>query len=178
MPNPYFSYQSGYPFVQPQFQQQSFQAQPQQQMPMMQMPQSQPGSSINWVQGDIGARAFYVQPGTSTLLMDSEAQNFYIKSADVSGMPTMKKYAYSEVVEEPLRLESHDKSEIDTAFHATREEVKKLQEEMNELKDKLAQMEVENRNLKEQSKQNQNGGRKNAESKSSKCFSSERHKYS
>ena len=163
MPNPYFSYQSSYPYVQPQFQQQSFQAQPQQQqMPMMQMPAQQSSKGINWVQGDIGARAFYVNPGTSELLMDSEGQNFFIKSADMSGMPILKKYAYTEVVDEPLKLESHDSSEIDTAFHATREEVKQLHEEMKELKDKLAQMEVENRNLREQSsKQNQNGGRKN-----------------
>ena len=161
MQNPYFNYQSNYPYVSPQFQQQSFQAQPQQQQ-MMQMPATQSSKGINWVQGDIGARAFYVNPGTSELLMDSEGQNFYIKSADMSGMPMLKKYAYSEVVEEPLKLESHDSSEIDTAFHATREEVKQLHEEMQELKDKLAQMEIENRNLREQSsKQNQNGGRKN-----------------
>lgn len=164
MPNPYFNYQPNYPYVSPQFQQQSFQSQQQpqqQQMPMMQMPVQQSSKGINWVQGDIGARAFYVNPGTSELLMDSEGQNFYIKSADMSGMPMLKKYAYTEVIEEPLKLESHDSSEIDTAFHATREEVKQLQEEMKELKDKLAQMEVENRNLKEQSKQNQNGGKRN-----------------
>lgn len=152
MPNPYFNYQPNYPYVSPQLQQQSFQAQPQ-----MQMPVQQSNRGINWVQGDVGARAFYVAPGTSELLMDSEAQNFYIKSADVSGMPTMKKYAYSEVVEEPMRLESKD--QVDTAFHATREEVKQLHEEMNELREKLSQMEEENKSLRESNRSN--GGRKN-----------------
>lgn len=161
MPNPYFnSYQQSYqPYQQPFMQQpqQSFAQQPQPQM----MP-AQSNKGINWVQGDIGARAFYVAPGTSDLLMDSEGQNFYIKSADMSGMPMLKKYAYTEVVEEPLKLESHDNAnEIDTAFHATREEVKQLHEEMKELRDKLAEMEAENKALREQSAKQTNGGRKN-----------------
>lgn len=127
----------------------------------------QPSSSINWVQGEIGARAYPVAAGMSVLLMDSEGQNFYIKSADMMGMPSLKKYAYSEIVEEPLRIESHNMSsepqvrDYDTAKLASREEVKALQEEIKSLEEKLANLEVENRNLQEQSKTT-TGGRKNA----------------
>lgn len=116
--------------------------------PQMQMVQPSQSSTINWVQGDVGARAYTVQPGMSVLLMDSEGQNFYIKSADTMGMPSLKKYAYSEVVEEPMRLESHEAKQIDTAFTATREEVKQMQEEIKHLKEQIAQME-------------KSGGRKN-----------------
>lgn len=116
--------------------------------PQMQMAQPTQSSTINWVQGDVGARAYPVQPGMSVLLMDSEGQNFYIKSADSMGMPNLKKYAYSEVVEEPMRLESHEAKQIDTAFTATREEVKQMQEEIKHLKEQIAQME-------------KSGGRKN-----------------
>ena len=137
MPVPYFnSYQQSYaPYQQSYQQPQSFAPQPQ-----MTMPQQQSSSSINWVQGEIGARAYPVGAGSSVLLMDSEGQNFFIKTADQSGMPSLKKYAYAEVVEETLRLESHDNREIDTSFHATREEVKQLQDEIKELKNEIASM--------------------------------------
>lgn len=158
MPTPYFgSYQQSYaPYQQSYAQPQQSYAQSQMQMPQMQMAQPSQQSTINWVQGDVGARAYSVNPGMSVLLMDSEGQNFYIKSADAMGMPTLKKYAYSEVVEEPMRLESHEAKQIDTAFSATREEVKQLHEEIRGLKDQIAQLEIDNRNLKEQS-----GGKKN-----------------
>ena len=133
------------------YNQQSY-AQPQIQ-PQMQSNQG----TINWVQGEIGARAYPVGPNMSVLLMDSEGQNFYIKTADQSGMPSLKKYAYSEVVEEPLRLESRDNREIDTSYQATRDEVKKLQEEIKDLKNQLATMEIDMRNANEA----KSGGRKN-----------------
>ena len=133
----FLNYQSGYqpqpnPYMQGNYPQ-SFAPQP---MPQ-QMNHSQ--SSINWVQGEIGARAYPVGAGSSVLLMDSEAQNFYIKSADNSGMPTLKKYAYSEVVEEPLKLESKD-ANFDTAHLASREEVKQLQEKIRELESQISSM--------------------------------------
>ena len=43
-----------------------------------------------WVQGLAGAKAYLVAPGRSATLWDSESQTIYLKSADASGMPTMK----------------------------------------------------------------------------------------
>ena len=166
MPTPYFnSYQQSYAPYQQSYAQggsygqsygQSY-SQPQVQMPQMQMAQPTQSSTINWVQGDVGARAYNVSPGMSVLLMDSEGQNFYIKSADTMGMPTLKKYAYSEVIEEPMRLESHEAKQIDTAFSATREEVKQLHEEIHSLKEQIKRMEDENRQMMEQQKGIKNG---------------------
>ena len=136
---PYYnSYQQSYATFQPNYQQ-SYQQQPQMQTPM-QTPINPQNTGIIWVQGEIGARAYPVAAGNSVLLMDSEGQNFFIKSADMSGMPTMKRYSYSEVVEEPLKLESHDNRDYDTAKLASRDEVKKLQEEVVELKKQLEAM--------------------------------------
>lgn len=45
------------------------------------------GSSIIWVQGEAGAKAYPVTAGSSVLLMDSEESVMYIKSTDQSGMP-------------------------------------------------------------------------------------------
>lgn len=45
---------------------------------------------IIWVSGEAGAKAYLVAPNTTVQLWDSEAQTIYLKSADTSGMPTMK----------------------------------------------------------------------------------------
>ena len=45
------------------------------------------GSMPQWVQGETAAKAYLVAPNSSVLLMDSEKETFYIKSADASGMP-------------------------------------------------------------------------------------------
>jgi hypothetical protein len=48
---------------------------------------AQTGGDIIWVQGEAGAKSYLVAPGSTVMLMDSEAQTFYFKSADASGMP-------------------------------------------------------------------------------------------
>ena len=70
------------------------------QMPMQgfQMPMHRPDSSgLNWVQGEAGAKSWFVTPGSTVLLMDSENQRFYLKSADMSGVPAMRTFEYNEI---------------------------------------------------------------------------------
>ena len=77
------------------------------QMPMQgfqqyptQLPMQQPRQDANgliWVQGEAGAKSWFVNPGSTVLLMDSENQRFYLKSADMNGVPAMRTFAYSEV---------------------------------------------------------------------------------
>lgn len=63
-----------------------------------QMPMNRPDSSaLNWVQGEAGAKSWFVTPGSTVLLMDSEAMRFYLKSADANGVPAMRTFEYSEV---------------------------------------------------------------------------------
>ena len=52
---------------------------------------------LNWVQGEAGAKSWFVAPGATVLLMDSENQRFYLKSADMNGVPAMRTFEYSEV---------------------------------------------------------------------------------
>ena len=70
---------------------------PQQQAYIPQMPQAQQQQSngIIWVSGEAGAKAFMVAPNTTVQLWDSEDQVIYLKSADASGMPTMKVLDYT-----------------------------------------------------------------------------------
>lgn len=66
---------------------------PQYQMPAQQTQQA--NSGIIWVQGEAGAKSYLVQPNTTVQLWDSENQTIYLKSADASGMPSMKYLDYT-----------------------------------------------------------------------------------
>ncbi len=62
--------------------------------PQPQMPQAQANSPI-WVSGEAGAKAYLVAPNSTIALWDSESQTIYLKSADASGMPSMKVLDYT-----------------------------------------------------------------------------------
>lgn len=66
------------------------------QQPQQQPQQQPPQSGLIWVQGEAGAKSYMVANGNSVLLMDSESQTFYLKSADASGMPSMRIFDYQE----------------------------------------------------------------------------------
>lgn len=63
--------------------------------PQPQMQQQNQQSNLTWVQGEAGAKSFLVAPNTTMPLWDSEAQVIYLKSADASGMPSMKILDYT-----------------------------------------------------------------------------------
>lgn len=52
-------------------------------------------SNIIWVSGEAGAKSYLVAPNTTVQLWDSESQTIYLKSADASGMPSMKIIDYT-----------------------------------------------------------------------------------
>lgn len=65
----------------------------------LQVPQPQPqpmqNTGIVWVQGEAGAKSYLVAPNTTVQLWDSENPVIYLKSADASGMPSMKILDYT-----------------------------------------------------------------------------------
>lgn len=66
--------------------------------PMYPIPMNRPDpTGLNWVQGEAGAKSWFVNPGATVLLMDSENQRFYLKSADMTGVPAMRTFEYTEV---------------------------------------------------------------------------------
>lgn len=65
------------------------------QMPMQTPQPKQQNNSITWVSGEVGAKAYLVGPNQTVQLWDSESQTIYLKSADASGMPTMKILDYT-----------------------------------------------------------------------------------
>lgn len=87
--NNYFPIGYQYQYAQPQFQQPI--------QPVIQQPsQSSTGNNgIIWVQGEAGAKSYLVAPNTTVQLWDSESQTIYLKSADASGMPSIKTLDYT-----------------------------------------------------------------------------------
>jgi len=64
--------------------------------PIQPQPQQTETGGIIWVQGEAGAKAYLVAPGNTVQLWDSENQVIYLKSADMSGMPSMRVLDYTE----------------------------------------------------------------------------------
>lgn len=100
-----------------------------QQYQQMLQPQVQPqaqtqqsSGSLLWVQGIEGAKSHFVSPGQSVLLMDSESNSFFIKSADVSGMPLpLRIFDYQERTTQQAPQQP-TVAVTDTSSYITREE--------------------------------------------------------
>lgn len=88
------AYNNGFPVNYPQFYPQY--QQPQQNVSQLSAPaQSQQSNPMIWVQGETGAKSYLLSPNTTLPLWDSERQTIYLKSADASGMPSMKILDYT-----------------------------------------------------------------------------------
>lgn len=102
----------------------------QQYQPMPQTTQPTPmtqqvGNGLIWVQGEAGAKSYLVAPGNTVMLMDSEGERFYLKSADASGIPMpLRIFDYKERTNTPVsdfKAPTSDFSELDVKY-ITREE--------------------------------------------------------
>lgn len=93
-----------------------------QQFQTMQQPQQQNSGGLLWVQGIEGAKSHFVEPGRSALLMDSESNSFFIKSADTSGMPLpLRIFDYQERIVQQAPQQP-TAAVHDTSSYVTREE--------------------------------------------------------
>lgn len=110
--NPFF-YQNSYPIIPPQ----------------------QNNNGIIWVQGLEGAKAYPVGAGNSILLMDSDNQFMYIKTADNSGMPSLKVYEYHEVENTPKE------TKLDMANFVTKAELEEAIAKLKPKKKKIIEVE-------------------------------------
>ena len=99
--------------------------QPMIQAPQYQVPQQQnQQGGLIWVQGEAAAKSYMVAPGNTVQLWDSEEKVIYLKSADVSGMPSMKVLDYT------IRGEE---KEAPAVVYATKEDLDALAEKVREL---------------------------------------------
>lgn len=96
-------------------------------------PQASPQTNIIWVSGEAGAKSYLVAPNTTVQLWDSERQSIYLKSADASGMPSIKILDYTiRNAQDPIPPVAQD-----PVGFATKEEVESLAEELATMKRRL-----------------------------------------
>jgi hypothetical protein len=72
---------------------------------LMQQPAQPNSQPLIWVQGEAAAKSYLVAPGQTVPLWDSERQTIYLKSADNSGMPSMRVLDYTirgEAAQQPV----------------------------------------------------------------------------
>lgn len=92
--------------------------------------QATPQSGLIWVQGEAGAKAYPVAPNTTVQLWDSESQIVYLKSADASGMPSMKILDYTIRDNATNSNALQKQQQVDLSDYVTKEEFEKRISEM------------------------------------------------
>lgn len=127
-------YQSPYqPVMQPQMQ--NTMTSPMQQTQITATQQN--GNGTIWVQGEEGAKAYLLAPGNTVVLWDSENQTIYIKSADQSGIPSMRILDWTERTNAPKQSnQTHTvtQPQISLDNYVTREEFDALAAELAAMK--------------------------------------------
>lgn len=125
-PNQFQGYQTPGQYYYPQYNQQA--GTPSQ--PVNSAPQ--PSNSIIWVQGEAGAKSYLVAPNTTVQLWDSESQTIYLKSADASGMPSIKTLDYT--IRDGMPAEANN---LPVEGFATVDEVNALRKQIDALSRKI-----------------------------------------
>lgn len=120
-------------------QQNQMQNQPQQQQPQI-------NNGIIWVQGEAAAKSYPIAPNSSVPLWDSEANVIYIKSADMSGMPSIKVLDYTMRDSTPRTAEISPQNDF-----ATKDDISILEKEISSLKSKFERMSNSGERRKERS---------------------------
>ena len=137
-------------------------------VPQMQtVPQQQVNQGLLWVSGEIGAKSYLVAPNSTVLLMDSDAQRFYLKSADNAGMPSLRIFEYTEVTNIPQNAPqalNTDLKDLDGKY-VTREEYEGLKRQYESIMERLNSMVSDNESSEPSAKpKSRRGGNGNEQS--------------
>lgn len=97
-----------------------------------------------WVQGEAGAKSYLVAPNNTVQLWDSESQTIYLKSADASGMPSIKILDYT-IRESSKNAPNSPVSVMDDKLsgYATKDEIKAVSAQIKALNERLNKIEKE-----------------------------------
>lgn len=92
----------------------------------------QVSNGLIWIQGIEAAKSYMVAPNTTVALWDSESETVYLKSADASGMPSMRILDYT------IREESRQTHKKGTrGDFATKEDILLIQDQIDQIKANL-----------------------------------------
>lgn len=95
--------------------------------PNNQTAQNNAVNGLIWVAGMSSAKAYPVAPNQTVVLWDSENQSVYLKSADATGMPSMKILDYT-IRENEQSANGLQKQLPDMSNYVTKDELKKALE--------------------------------------------------
>lgn len=115
-------------FPQPQQQTQNPQVQPQPQVPIQ--------SNIEYVNGIEGAKALILPPNAQKMLLDSDNPFFYIKTTDMQGKPTVKRFKYIDVDEE----QKTEKKDVPMVDYVTLDQFEELLDNFDSLRKEFDKM--------------------------------------
>ena len=105
-------------------------------------------NGLIWVQGEAGAKSYLVAPNNTVQLWDSESQTIYLKSADATGMPSMRILDYTiRDAQAPQNTPLTQKTDI-----PTREEFNALKAQIEALKKEIERSGVDESTLSELAK--------------------------
>lgn len=96
---------------------------------------------VIWVSGEAGAKSYLVAPNNSVVLFDSEGQTIYIKSADATGMPSIKVLDYT--VRETAKNGANspvNTNVCNSPEYATKDDLRALSDRIDALKAKMKGM--------------------------------------
>lgn len=97
--------------------------------------QAQQSNGIIWVQGESGAKSYLVAPNTSVTLWDTESPTIYVKSADATGMPSMKTLDYT------MRESGVPETKISPVNdYATKDDISSIKAEIESLRSNIESM--------------------------------------
>lgn len=116
---------NGFPATYPYYQQYSYN-------------QPQQNNGMIWIQGIESAKAFQVAPNSIVVLWDSETQCCYIKSADASGMPSIRILDYTIRSEAPKTAQNALSG--NNGQTPTKEDINALQSQIDALKQQIERM--------------------------------------
>jgi hypothetical protein len=124
-----------------------------------QINQNQSSNGIIWVQGESGAKSYLVAPNCTVQLWDSESQTIYIKSADASGMPSIKILDYTirddqkqKTNENTNQVNVNNNSDLETEINGLNEKIEIMEKEINQLKNILSSKSNQNKKRGDNSK--------------------------
>ena len=129
-------YNNGFPATYPQMYPAYTPVQVQQQNVAPVQPSVQGG--LIWVQGEAGAKSYLVAPNSTVQLWDSESQTIYLKSADPSGMPSMKVLDYT--IRETGKNGASAASVASPENYATKGEIEALRGQIESLKMRIGKL--------------------------------------
>ena len=122
----------------------------------------QPAQQVNqgllWVSGEVGAKSYLVAPNSTVLLMDSDSSRFYLKSADNSGMPSLRIFEYKEVLQNVPQAQNAQEINLDGKY-VTREEYEGLKRQYESIMERLDSMVSNNESVEQVPKSTKSRGR-------------------